>query len=42
MNPIKGFDRNQAILIPETIEELVDKHNLVLDLNKCTKTRLKA
>jgi transposase len=29
MNYIKGFDRNQAILIPETIEELVDKHNPV-------------
>jgi len=29
MNYIQGFDRNQAVLIPETIEDLIDKNNPV-------------
>jgi len=29
MNYISGFDRNQAVLIPETIEQLIDKNNAV-------------
>jgi len=29
MNYIKGFDRNQAILIPETIDRLIDKNNAI-------------
>jgi len=27
MNYIKGFNRNQAVLIPETIDLLIDKNN---------------
>lgn len=29
MNYIKGFDRNQAVLIPATIEQVIDKNNPV-------------
>jgi transposase len=29
MNYIKGYDRNQAVLIPETIDQLIDKNNPV-------------
>jgi transposase len=29
MNYIKGFDRDQAVLIPETINELIDKNNSI-------------
>lgn len=29
MSYIKGFDRNQAVLIPETIEQLIDNNNPV-------------
>lgn len=29
MNYIKGFDRKQAVLIPETIEQLIDENNPV-------------
>jgi transposase len=29
MNYIKGFDRKQAVLIPETIEQLIEKNNPV-------------
>jgi transposase len=29
MNYITGFDRKQAVLIPETIEQLIDKNNPV-------------
>jgi transposase len=29
MNYIKGFNRNQAVLIPETIDQLIDKNNAI-------------
>ncbi len=29
MSYITGFDRNQAVLIPETISQLIDTNNLV-------------
>lgn len=29
MNYIKGFDRQQAVLIPETIDQLIDKNNAI-------------
>jgi hypothetical protein len=29
MNSITGFDRKQAVLIPETIAQLIDKNNPV-------------
>jgi len=29
MNCIKGFNRNQAVLIPETMVQLIDKNNTI-------------
>lgn len=38
MNYIKGFDRKQAILIPETIDELIDKNNAVRFIDSFVKS----
>jgi len=29
MNYIKGFNRNQTVLIPETMDQLIDKNNTI-------------
>ena len=38
MNYIKGFDRKQAILIPQTIDQLIDKNNAVRFIDSFVKS----